>query len=274
MTIAEILKQYNDIEADLLLGAVLNKTKEFLYLHPDKPLTKLQEQKFVAQAKQRRKGMPAAYLLGYKYFYGLKFKVTPDVLIPRPETEWLVEKGLGIIAAKIKRKKRHIKVLDLATGSGCIAISIAKHAPKGTEVTATDISPKALLIAKANAKANKVKVKYVQSNLFKKITSEFDVIIANLPYVPLSDYKKHHPGLKFEPKNAITDGGDTFKLLKQFLKEAPNYLSPGGAVIIEVDPKFFKAVDHTKWRVVKDYKSLNRYALINGSSLKKKPIKK
>ncbi|HEX3095881.1 MAG TPA: HemK/PrmC family methyltransferase, partial [Patescibacteria group bacterium] len=131
MTIAESLKKYKDIEADLLLGAVLKQSKEFLYLHPDKVLTAGQTKKLADMVKKRKAGMPAAYLLGYKYFYGLEFKVNQHVLIPRPESEWLVDETLKIISQKLKRNaKEPLKVLDVGTGSGCLAISIAKNADK------------------------------------------------------------------------------------------------------------------------------------------------
>lgn len=272
MTIAEALKLYKDIEVDLLLGHVLKQTKEFLYIHPDKKLTPWQQKQIAKLSSQRRRGMPVAYLLGYKYFYGLRFKVTGDTLIPRPETEWLVEKSIGIIEAKLKKpRKNKLKVLDMATGSGCIIVSVAAHLQKTqTEFWAADVSNKALTVAKQNAKANKAKVKFVHSNLFSKVKGEFDLIIANLPYVPSSDYKKLKDGLKFEPKLALTDGTNTFKLLKKFLAQARYYLKPGGVLIIEVDPKFFKVIDNKNWRVIRDYRNIDRYALMNGSALKKK----
>ncbi len=272
MTIAEALKKYQDIEADLLLSHILNKTKEFLHMHPEKKLTEIQRKKFILLANYRRHGIPIAYLVGYKYFYGLKFKVTRDTLIPRPESEWLVEKAVGIIEAKLKKpRKEKLKVLDMATGSGCIIVSVAKQKyTNPVQFFAADVSEKALSIAKSNSRTHKTKIKFIKSDLFSKIDDEFDLIIANLPYVPISDYKKLKANLKYEPKLAITDGTDTFKLLKKFLDEAQNYLKPGGVLIIEVDPKFFKAVDGKHWRVVRDYKKLNRYALMNGSALKQK----
>lgn len=264
MTVGESLKKYKNIEADLLLSHVLKKTKEFLFMHPEKLLTKTQEKYFTKLAKERQKGLPIAYLLGYKYFYGLKFKVTRDTLIPRPETEWLVENALRVINAKLlKKKTRGFKVLDMATGSGCIGISIKKSSlNRRIKVTATDVSTKALTIAKANAKANKVRIKFIKSNLFKNIAGKFDLVIANLPYIPISDYKKLYGNLKYEPKLALTDGGDNFKLLNRFLKEAPAHLNERAVVLLEVDPKFFKQRNDTSWRIIKDIHGLNRFALM------------
>lgn len=261
MTIAEALKKYKAIEADLLLEHVLKQSKEFLYLNSNKSLTKKQQTDFESLAKKRLKDIPIAYLVGYKYFYGLKFDVNKDVLIPRPESEWLVESALSIASAKL-RKNTEVKILDMATGSGCIAISIKKNLPSTkVKVFASDVSAKALTVAKKNAKSNKVSVKFTKSNLFKDIKDEFDVIIANLPYVPERDYKKLLKNLKHEPKLALTDGGNDFKLINKFLDQAPKHLKNRGVVLIESDPKFFKKTP-LHWRIVKDIHGLNRFALM------------
>ena len=275
MTIAETLKKYTDVESDLLLSHVLNKTKEFLYLHPEKKLTELQCKKFIWLANQRRHGVPVAYLLGYKFFYGLKFKVNRDVLIPRPETEWLVDKSMQILTAKLKRPNiTKLKVLDLATGSGCIGISIAKHTKnRQVSVFASDVSEKALTVARSNNRLHKTKIKFYHSDLLKDVPSQYDLIIANLPYVPFSDYKKFHSNLKFEPKTALTDGGEDFKLIKKFLKQVPSSLAKGGVILLEVDPKFFKSKEAKGWRVVKDLSGLKRFALMYASVLAPRSIK-
>ncbi len=267
MTISEALKKYKDIEADLLLGHVLKKSKEFLYLNSEKKLTETQRKKFILAANYRRHGVPIAYIVGYKYFYGLKFKVSRDVLIPRPETEWLVEKSLRIISAKLKRPHiKKLRVLDLGTGSGCIAISIAKNIKsKYVEIDAIDQSFEALRLAKANAKTLKAKIHFIQSDLLANTEAKYDLIIANLPYVPISDYKKLYSNLKFEPKRALTDGHDDFRLIKKFLKQAPTHLQPGGTIILEVDPKFFRQKQDHPWRIVKDLHNLNRFALLKGA---------
>ncbi len=264
MTITEALKKYKQMEADLLLGHVLKQDKEFLYLHPNKVLTKTQELNFEQLAKQRLKGMPIAYLLGYKYFYGLKFKVTKDTLIPRPESEWLVENSLRIINAKLKRPGvKGLKILDVGTGSGCLAISIRKQFPGSKiKVTAMDISSKALAIAKANAKTQKVQIKFIKSDLLKNVTGKYDLIIANLPYVPIRDYRKFYPNLKHEPKLALTDGSSDFKLIDKFLKQVSKHLEQRAVILLEVDPKFFKQRKDMNWRVVKDIRGLDRFALM------------
>lgn len=237
MTIAEALKKYSKIEADLLLAHVLKQPKEFLYLHPMQKLTAKQALSFNSMTTKRLKGMPAAYLLGYKHFYGLKFKVNNKVLIPRPESEWIVDKGLEILRSAQDDTKK-IKVLEIGTGSGCIAIALAKNSV--SDITAIDISEQALKVAKANAKTHNAKVKFIKSNLLQKIKGKFDIVIANLPYVPHSDYKKFLGNLKHEPKLALTDGTDEFVLIKKFLGQTKDHLAPKGYLILETDPTSIK----------------------------------
>lgn len=252
MTIKDTLKKYQNIETEILLGHVLKKSKEFLYTHPEKKLTALELKKFKTLTKRRLKGEPIAYILGYKDFYGLRFKVNKNVLIPRPETEWLVEKAL------IQKNKN--RILDIGTGSGCIAIAIKKHS-KTSKVTASDISFKALAVAKANARNQTVKIKFIKSNLFSNLKGKFDMIIANLPYVPTSDYKKLKSNLKYEPKLAITDGTNTAEIYKRFLKDVKNHLSPKGLVLLEIDPSTKKYLPKQAL-IYKDIAGLPRYAEI------------
>jgi release factor glutamine methyltransferase len=263
MTIAQALKKHPKIEADLLLGHVLKQSREFLYMHPDKKLTPKQAAAFENMAMKRKKGMPAAYLLGYKHFYGLKFKVNRDVLIPRPETEWLVDEAARIIKRLRKQNpSKLIKIIDVGTGSGAIAVSIAKAVnDKKIQITATDISEKALLVAKANAKSNKVKINFKRSDLLAGVSGKFNIIIANLPYVPISDYKKLLQSLKYEPKLALTDGTDDFVLISKLLKQAKNNLAPNGIILLETDPasiKLFKS----KGKITKDIRGLDRFIRI------------
>jgi len=240
MTIAQALKTHKDTEADLLLSHVLGKRKEFLFLHPDRDLTSAQWKKFRQLAVRRKRGEPLAYILGYKYFCGLKFLVDKNVLIPRPESEWLVAQA-GISVRRKLRRNKPVLVLDMGTGSGCLAISLAKSVKSNDlKITAADISPQALAVAKKNARLNRARVKFIQSDLFKKIPGRYDLIIANLPYVPLSDYNKLKAGLRYEPKLSLTDRTDAFKIYRQFLAEAPAHLKKGGSILLEIDPSFKK----------------------------------
>ncbi|MBP9686229.1 MAG: peptide chain release factor N(5)-glutamine methyltransferase [Candidatus Doudnabacteria bacterium] len=244
MTIQEALRAYKDLEIDLLLTSVLRRPKEFLYLFPQTQLTLNQITHLKQFANKRRIGMPVAYILGFKYFYGLKFKVNKNVLIPRPETEWLVERSATVLRAKDlglrQKRKSFLRVLDIGTGSGCIAISILHtlaHSPTPLPLTvvASDISEKALTVARHNAKAHKADVTYIHSDLFKNIRGKYDLITANLPYVPQGMYELLYHNLRHEPKVAITDGGEVWDIYKRFFTTLPKHLSPGGTALMEMD---------------------------------------
>lgn len=250
MNILQAITKYSSVETDLLLSHILGKPKEFLYTHPEYKLTSKQFNNLTKLILRRKEGEPIAYIVGYKYFYGLKFKVNKDVLIPRPETEWLVDRIIKQCTLKLTtvRNRSQIKILDVGTGSGCIPISIAHiytghkghpSAAKGSpflEITASDISPPALQVAKHNAAAHKTTIRFIQSDLFLNIRGKFDIITANLPYIPLTTYNLLlTTDIKFEPKSAITDGTDTWDLYTKFFTELPKYLKGEGIALLEID---------------------------------------
>ncbi len=286
-TISKILNTYKNIEIELLLSHVLKTTKEFLFMHGEKELTRNQEAKLARMINRRLKGEPVAYILGYKDFLGYRFKVNKHVLIPRPETEELVELVLDRITCpplaspsgegrrenlespvrrsfseggRIKDLK-NISVLDMGTGSGCIAIAVVKviFAQRKDDlcrVVATDISTQALTVAKVNANAHKVKIKFIHSDLFGNIPGKFDIIVANLPYVPAKLVKKAmlHPqvpvsrwapknvkddpyiGLKYEPVFALTDGTNSWQIYKRFFEQVRGHVQKGSVIFLEIDP--------------------------------------
>jgi release factor glutamine methyltransferase len=267
MTIADALKKYSTkelgSEIELLLGYVLEQSKEFLYLHREQKLTPEQVAKLVELTTLREQSTPIAYLIGSKHFYGLNFKVNKNVLIPRPESEWIVDETLKILKKNevVSKRKMH-RVLDVGTGSGAIAVSIAYHSdPTKVQIFASDISDKALGIAKQNAKLAKVNINFTKSDLLANIKGKFDIIIANLPYVPISDYKKFYENLKHEPKLALTDGTNDFVLIKKLLAQLPAHLNPKGIVILEIDPKATNIIIPAKFRkqIIKDFKGLERF---------------
>lgn len=255
MTISEALKTYPDTETELLLAHILGKSKEFVFTHGEVPLNPQQIHDLETLVRERRAGLPLAYITGIKNFYGLDFIVTKDTLIPRPETEQLVE--LAVSSYKLlvtsQHKNHNIKtvpalatsnnklvikpkVLDVGTGSGCIGITLKHLLRDDIEVVLSDISYAALEIAEYNADKHNVRVRTILSDLFQDISSKFHLIIANLPYVPVSDYNILHKGLKYEPKLALTDGTDTSSLIIRFLKDIQKHLEPGGCVLLEIDP--------------------------------------
>lgn len=216
-----------DLDALLLLSSVLKKPKEFILAHPDSILKSNLKDKFKNLIYKRQKHIPVAYLLNKKEFFGYTFYVNKDVLIPRPETEKIVEKALSFI---IKRPRKKWKILDLGTGSGCIAVALAKELEKRKidfKIVASDISEKALKIAKLNSAKNKTRnIVFKKSDLFKNINNKFDLILANLPYLKKTEIKKE---LEFEPQIALRDKGQIKKLLKQGNK----FLTKNGRIIYE-----------------------------------------
>jgi len=292
MTISQLLdkstKQLNKnkmqnplFEAELLLSHVLKKSREYILAHPEKLLTKTLISNYHKLINKRLKGIPLAYIVGYKYFYGLKFLVNKNVLIPRPETELMVDEAL-----KLLHSKKSTTIIDVGTGSGCIIISIATKMSFGYpklifNYFATDISKLALEVAKKNAKIHKVnkKISFRQGNLlepFLKNKLKIDncklIIICNLPYL-IPKQLKNSPTIQFEPKLALSGGQDGLRYYRKLLKQIGrlcNKLYVIGYMLIEVDPsqskEIKKLVKHhlpnSKIQIKKDLRGLNRLVII------------
>ena len=176
--------------------------------------------------------MPRAYREGTVNFYGFDFGVNSSTLIPRPETEQLVERT--VVLAK-KYLSDHPRILDIGTGSGVIAITLKKLLPNST-IEATDISLMALETAKSNAKNNQVDIVFRNGSLFEPVKGKFDLVIANLPYVPAARWRFLENQVRdFEPKDAIISGRDGLKLIKRFCEEVGPYLNQPGVVALEID---------------------------------------
>ena len=230
MTIKELIKQYSENEIIDIVTHVLGKNKTWVLVHADKKLSDQQLSKIRILIRQFKTGKPLAYLFGYKHFYGLKFKVTKDTLIPRPETELLVDQAALLI------KNKSIKsVLDIGTGSGCIIISIAKSLPKGKyNFMGSDTSGKVLAIAKQNAKTHKVKIKFLKSYLLDETGENFDLIIANLPYL---DITWKNDSIKFEPKQALFAGKNGLALIERLLNQISEQKNKPKYMLLEFDPR-------------------------------------
>jgi release factor glutamine methyltransferase len=217
------------LDAEVLLCHVLDKPRSHLRAWPEKELLSHNYQHFLQLLKQRQKGTPIAYITGHKEFWSRDFKVTPDVLIPRPDTELLIELSLDIIA---NRQGTHI--LDLGTGSGVIAITLAcEHST--LHVTATDMSIQALDIAQQNAALHQTNnIHFLQSNWFKNISeSTFDLIISNPPYIADNDPHLAQGDVRFEPNHALTAKDEGLSDINQITDNARDYLAPNGTLLIE-----------------------------------------
>src|SRR5438094_1555816 len=245
------------LDADVLLAHVLGVAKETLYAHPDMELSHGAMRRYRELVARRAKGEPVAYLRGFKEFYGLRFTVDPRVLIPRPETETLVDAAREVIAG------RAVTVADVGTGSGAVAIAIAAH-ERSVHVIATDISNDALVVARENTLRNGVadRIELREGDLLAPIAEPVDLVVANLPYLR-DDTLEHLVGertsLAFEPRLAVTAGKDGLELIWRAAADLPRVLAPQGAALFEIDPPFAEQVAHLlqyslggKTRVIND----------------------
>lgn len=215
----------------VLLAHVIGKPQTWVLAHPEAALSRSEQAELRALLSRLKKGEPLAYLIGKQEFFGLSFEVSPDVLIPRPETELLVETA----SAWLRSHPAADSVLDVGTGSGCIAISLAVHAPV-IRVIATDLSAKALSIAQRNAEVHNVEARItcVQADLIPKDLGRFDLICANLPYVPTSKLAEVN-SLPFEPNLALDGGHDGLAVIKRCLELAPAHICTPGMLLFEIE---------------------------------------
>ena len=218
------------LEAEILLAFILGKNREWLMANLDQSISISKRKRLVRLINRRLRGEPIAYLIGQKEFYGLNFLITKDVLIPRPETELLVKEALKYLGAG--REKR---VIDLGTGCGCLAITIAKYQPQ-VEVCASDISQKALLIAKKNAEKHRVNIIFRKSDLFKNIPGKFDLIIGNLPYIKTREARSIAK-LLYHPLISLDGGRKGLELNRRLIKESRDYLKNKGRLMLEIAPE-------------------------------------
>ena len=226
------------LEAQLLLCHALDCQKIQLYTRFEETIDDQKRTKFRELVKQRASGIPVAYLLGTREFYSMEFAVTPDVLIPRPETEHLVIETLDRL--KSRAGEEGVRVLELGTGSGIIAVTVAKHAKQVT-VLATDISDKALAVAAQNAEKHRVaeRIEFAQGDLFAAVPDgeTFDILVSNPPYVAQAERSMMDPQvIAHEPHVALFAEEDGTAVLRQILEQGADYLKPGGWLLLEFSP--------------------------------------
>jgi len=221
------------LDAQVLLAHVVGKDRAWLVAHGADVLEREQWAAFVALARRRHEGEPVAYLTGEREFWGLRLRVTPEVLIPRPETETLVELALARLPAD-----RDLRVLDLGTGSGAIALAIAHERPRA-QVLATDVSSDALDVARDNASALALRnVHFLKSDWYERVALEwqggaFDVIVSNPPYIAAGDPHLEEGDVRFEPGRSLTPGGDGMSAIRKIVAGAPERLVAGGTLAVE-----------------------------------------
>ena len=219
-------------EAVLLMGHALKRDRAFVYAHPEYRLSAVESILFKAVIRRRASHEPFQYIVGRQEFYGREFYVTPDVLIPRPETEILVE-----AAIKEFQDHEHCKFFEVGVGSGCISVSILANLPNATAVGA-DVSYKALVVAGNNAKNNGVseRLELQLSNVFDSVDDrQFDLIVSNPPYVANADLSSLQREVRdFEPKTALSGGPDGLDIIRRIIEGAPKLLKANGMLLMEI----------------------------------------
>lgn len=220
-----------DLDVSILLAHVLHTTRTALYARLEDELSPDDAEKFKQLIQRRGQGEPIAYITGQKEFMGLSFKVNPDVLIPRPETELMVEAAIEEIKAR-----ENASVADIGSGSGAIAVSIARLAPEVSKVYATDISPQALQVAEMNARFHQVedRIDFKCGDLFEPLSEKVDIVIANLPYVAHSESEVMPADvLLYEPHLALFSESEGLEMIGRLLMQVPDYLHDHGSIFLE-----------------------------------------
>lgn len=251
------------MEAQMILTKITGKSKEWFMIHFEETVSWEDCKKFQDLIEKRAKGEPLQYLLGETYFMGLPFFVNENVLIPRADTEILVES----VIQRIGREKK-VMLLDMCTGSGCIAVSLKKYL-KNAEVFAADISEKALETAKRNALENQVEVKFIHSDCFEKIPEiKFDIIVSNPPYLTESEMGALQKEVTYEPALALDGGKDGLDFYRKLSCEAKKYLAENGILAFEIGYRqatevsvLLKEYGYQEIEVLKDYSGNQRVVI-------------
>jgi len=250
------------LDAELLLARAIDVPRSYLFAHADDEMDAAAAERFQNAIERRAEGVPLAYITGEKEFWSMMLMVSPATLVPRPETEILVDQALMIIPKDVQ-----LRVLDLGTGSGAIALAIAKERPH-CDVLATDISEDALAVARVNARQHAIpNIEFVQGSWTDPVRDQsFDVIVSNPPYI--LDNDPHLEDLGHEPRLALTSGEDGLNSIRKIAADAGNILNPGGTLLLEHGTEQEEAIaeilaanDWMKVAVVKDLSGLPRVTL-------------
>ena len=263
--------QSSNIDADLLLMSVLNVNRIYLYAHPEQPISGNQHQHLLSHLERRLDGEPMAYILGRREFFGRDYLVSPHVLIPRPETELLVETALYYLGDLAQGR-----LLEVGSGSGCIAISIALESPS-TMVESWELSKEALSLAKSNNVRLGAQVNFVQRDALQSCSwntpEKYDLLVSNPPYIAWSEFADIESGVKdFEPHSALFAEDEGLAFYKTFAKEGPRVLKNKGLGVFEIGyaqadkiTELFKMFGWEVLSVIKDYMHKHRLVVVSYS---------
>jgi release factor glutamine methyltransferase len=255
------------LDAEVLARHVLDCDRATLLTRARDPLPSAFNRLFAALVTRRANREPMAYIVGHREFWGLEFEVTPAVLIPRPETELIVEEAL----ACLPRRDAVRQIADVGTGSGCLAVTLAIEFP-AARVTATDVSPEALEIAYRNADRHNVtaRLSLIQTDLLQDVDGPSELIVSNPPYVPTGDEPTLQPEVgRYEPATALFGGSDGLGVIRKLFASAPDRLAPAGSLIVEFgfgqEAGVREAAERTGWtvaRVRNDLQAIPRVAVL------------
>ena len=228
------------IDALVLLQHATDKSRTQILAFDDTEIDEKVRLKLTALLDRRLKGEPIAYILGEKEFWSLPLNVSKGTLIPRPDTEILVEKALQIALDKLQENPPHFRILDLGTGTGAIALalsselsSICQKQQISLEIIGVDLMPDVVALAQSNAERNKLNVKFLQSRWFENITGQFDLILSNPPYIDPQDEHLRQGDVRFEPLSALVANDAGYADLRHIIESSPNYLNSNGALLLE-----------------------------------------
>jgi len=256
------------MNAELLLMFTLDCDRAHLYAHPERELTADQAQRYDEALARRATGVPAQYITGHQEFWGMDLIVSPAVLIPRPETEHVIETVLGLAKPMVSASPT-IRIVDIGTGSGAIALALARELP-GAEILAIDISPEALEIARANAVRHNLaaRLEFQIDDLLTGLPeASFDFVVSNPPYVGESEEDTVQLEVrKFEPRQAVFAGPKGTEVIERLIPQAQNVLAPGGWLVFEISGTIADSVRHrlagwTDVRLVNDLQGIARVAV-------------
>ncbi len=248
------------LAAELLLLHVLSRDRTWLYAHPEEQVYPADGERFFALVARRANGEPTQHLTGKQEFWGLEFEVTPDVLIPRPETEHVIEVALDRLAGRELRAGRKqtltgegLQIADIGTGSGCIAIALAKELP-GARIHATDISAATLAVARRNALRHSLseRVRFSECNLLDMVSTQFDLVASNPPYIGRREAASLMREVRdHEPEIALYGGEEGYEFYADIIAQAAGHLKPGGILVLELGHNSLPAVqpllDASNW---------------------------